>query len=129
MQTFIHYLLHLGFPLVIALLFFRKEWKKVYVIFLLTMLVDLDHVVASPIFQANRCSIGFHPLHSFYAIAGYVILLFFRKPFNILGIGLLLHMSTDLTDCLIMFNKCPECYIEAPAYEVLIFISDLIIIP
>ena len=113
--------------MVIALLFFRKEWKKVYVIFLLTMLVDLDHVIASPIFQANRCSIGFHPLHSFYAIAGYMILLFFRKPFNILGIGLSLHMSTDLIDCLIMFNTCQECYIDAPAYKVLVFISDLII--
>ena len=127
MQTFIHYLLHLGFPLVIALLFFRKEWKKVYVIFLLTMLVDLDHVVASPIFQANICSIGFHPLHSYYAMAGYVILLFFHKPFNILGIGLLLHMTTDFTDCLMMLNTCRECYVEAPAYNILVFISDLII--
>jgi len=111
---------------VIALLFFRKEWKKVYVIFLLTMLVDLDHVFASPIFQANRCSIGFHPLHSVYAIAGYIILVFFRKPFNFLGIGLLLHMVTDLIDCLMMFNKCQECYVEAPAYEVLVFVSGVI---
>lgn len=66
------------------------------------MLVDLDHLVANPIFQANRCSINFHPLHTYYAIMVYVILLFFRKPFNIIGIGLLFHMLTDFIDCMMM---------------------------
>ncbi len=102
MQSFIHYLLHLGFPLLIAFVFFRKEWKKVYLILIATMLVDLDHLVATPIFQANRCSINFHPLHTYYAMVMYVVLLFLRKPFNIIGIGLLLHMLTDLIDCLMM---------------------------
>jgi hypothetical protein len=45
MQTSIHYFLHLGFPFVIAYLFFRKDWKKVYLILIATMLVDLDHLV------------------------------------------------------------------------------------
>ena len=102
MQSFIHYLLHLGFPLLIAFVFFRKEWKKVYLILIATMLVDLDHLVATPIFQANRCSINFHPLHTYYAMIAYVVLLFFRKPFNIVGIGLLLHMLTDGLDCWMM---------------------------
>ncbi|WP_163709471.1 DUF6122 family protein [Mangrovibacterium lignilyticum] len=126
MQTFIHYFLHLVFPAIIAWLFFRKEWKKVYLIFLLTMLVDLDHLLATPIFQANRCSIGFHPLHSYYAIAGYVVLLFFRKPFNIIGIGLLFHMFTDLVDCLFTFSQCPDCLVSSPAYKLLLSIANCI---
>ena len=105
MQTFIHYFLHFGFPLVIAVVFFKKEWKKAYLILLATMLVDLDHLVADPIFQANRCSINFHPLHTYYVMLVYVALLFFRKPFNIIGIGLLFHMLTDFTDCLMMSSS------------------------
>jgi len=100
-QFFIHYSLHFIFPLLIAFVFFRKNWKKVYLIMLLTMIVDLDHLIANPIFQADRCSINFHPLHTYYAIAVYIILIFFRKPLNIIGIGLLLHMLTDFIDCLL----------------------------
>ena len=97
----LHYSLHFFLPLIIAILFFKKEWKKVYVIMILTMLVDLDHLLADPIYQADRCSINFHPLHSYYAIALYFIMSFFRKPFNIIGIGLVLHMIADFTDCFI----------------------------
>lgn len=97
----IHYSLHFFLPLIIAILFFKKEWKKVYVIMILTMLVDLDHLLADPIYQADRCSINFHPLHSYYAIVIYFIMSFFRKPFNIIGIGLVLHMIADYTDCFI----------------------------
>ena len=67
---------------------------------LLTMIVDLDHLLANPIYQADRCSINFHPLHSYYAIAVYMIMIFLQRPFNIIGIGLLLHMLTDFFDCL-----------------------------
>jgi hypothetical protein len=105
MQMFIHYFLHFGFPLFIAFVFFRKDWKKVYLILIATMLVDLDHLVANPIFEANRCSINFHPLHSYYAMIVYVALLFFRKPFNIIGIGLLFHMLTDFIDCVLDPNN------------------------
>ena len=99
-QIFVHYFLHLALPFLISIVFYRKDWKKVYLIMLLTMLVDLDHLLANPIYQVDRCSINFHPLHSYYAIAIYIILIFFRKPFNIIGIGLLLHMITDFIDCL-----------------------------
>ncbi|WP_438961718.1 DUF6122 family protein [Nonlabens sp.] len=102
MQTLLHYFLHLGAPWVIAFVFFRKEWKMTYILFLLTMLVDLDHLFATPVFQAHRCSINFHPLHTYYAMIFYVVFLFFRKPIQILGIGLLFHMVTDYIDCLIM---------------------------
>ena len=109
MQGLLHYFLHFGFPLFIAIVFFKKGWKRVYLIFLATMLVDLDHLLADPIFQADRCSINFHFLHSYYAMIVYVILLFFKRPFNIIGIGLLLHMMTDFIDCIFIFKKCNDC--------------------
>ena len=98
MKDFVHYFLHLGFPLIVAFSFFRKDWKKVYLIFLLTMLVDLDHLLASPIFDPNRCSINFHPLHTYWAIGIYFLMLFFPKT-RIMAIGLLMHMMTDQIDC------------------------------
>ena len=97
----LHYCLHIFLPLIIAILFFKKVWKKVYLIMLLTIVVDIDHLLANPIYQADRCSINFHPLHSYYAIAVYFIMSFFKKPFNIIGIGLVLHMIADFTDCFI----------------------------
>ena len=30
---------------------------------LATMVVDLDHLLADPILDPQRCGIGFHPLH------------------------------------------------------------------
>lgn len=96
----LHYGLHFIFPVFIALLFFRKEWIKVYLIFLATMLIDLDHLLATPIFEVNRCSINFHPLHSYIAIAVYVVVLVYKKT-KIIAIGLLLHIITDWIDCFI----------------------------
>ena len=83
------------------------------------MLVDLDHLFANPIFQLNRCSINFHPLHSYYAMLIYFILIFFRKPLNIIGVGLLFHMFTDLIDCLITFSNCGECLNNSPAIDLI----------
>lgn len=67
-------------------------------IFLATMLVDLDHLLATPIFDPNRCSIGFHPLHSYWAIFIYIIGLGWSKT-RLVSIGLLLHMFIDWQDC------------------------------
>jgi len=90
--------MHFLVPGIIAYIFFRKNWKKVWLIFTLTMFVDLDHLVATPLFDPNRCSINFHPLHSYYAIAVYAILLAPTKT-RIVAIGLLFHMLTDFADC------------------------------
>ncbi len=95
----IHYGLHFIFPALIAFLFFKKQRLKVTMIFITTMLVDIDHLLASPIFDSNRCSINFHPLHSYIAIGIYAIGTFF-KPTRIIAIGLLLHMIADALDCL-----------------------------
>lgn len=101
LQILIHYGLHFLFPGIIALVFFRTHWKKAWLIMIATMLVDVDHLLASPVFASNRCSINFHILHSYYAIGVYLFMLYFKK-FRIIAIGLLFHMLTDFIDCLWM---------------------------
>lgn len=98
LRPFLHYFLHLIFPAAIAFVFFRKDWKKAYLILLATMLVDADHLLSSPIFSPDRCSINFHLLHTYWAIAIYFLLLFFKGFPRIIGLGLLLHMLTDYID-------------------------------
>ena len=97
-QFIIHYSLHYLVPLLISYLFFKSKWKIVYFVFILAMLVDLDHLLATPIFDENRCSINFHPLHSYFAIGFYTFGLYFKKT-RILCIALLFHMLTDAIDC------------------------------
>ncbi|GHC52680.1 DUF6122 family protein [Ulvibacter litoralis] len=97
----LHYTLHFLAPGLLAYVFFRSKWKLAWGIMLATMFVDIDHLVADPIFMVNRCSIGFHPLHSYYAIGVYFLLLFFKKT-RIIAVGLLFHMVTDAIDCLWM---------------------------
>ncbi|PWG06333.1 DUF6122 family protein [Polaribacter aquimarinus] len=94
----IHYGLHFVIPFFIAFYLFKDKWKTVYLIFLFSMLVDLDHLLANPIFDKNRCSLNFHPLHSYIAIGIYFLGLFFRKT-RILCSALLFHMITDYIDC------------------------------
>jgi len=104
-QQVFHYFLHFIFPGIVAYKFFNKKWKRVYTVFLLTMLVDADHLLATPFFDSCRCSIGFHPLHSYFAIMIYALLLLSPK-FRIVSIGLLMHMATDYIDCFFITHNC-----------------------
>jgi hypothetical protein len=105
LQHSIHYFLHLIFPVIIAYKFLGNVWKKGAIIFLLTMIIDLDHLIAHPIFNPCRCSIGFHPLHSYFAILIYILLLAHTKT-RLIAIGLLMHMATDYIDCLFIQSLC-----------------------
>jgi hypothetical protein len=98
LQFIVHYGMHFLVPLGIAFLFFKDRPWRVYLIFLLAMAIDLDHLLADPIFDPNRCSIGFHLLHSYIAIAFYFGMLFFTKT-RIIGLALLWHILTDWVDC------------------------------
>jgi hypothetical protein len=96
----LHLVLHVAVPGITARLAYRKIWLKAWLIMTLTMLVDLDHLLASPIYDPGRCGIGFHPLHTFPAIGAYFLLLLVPK-LRIVGLGLLLHMGLDVMDCLV----------------------------
>ena len=97
-EIMFHLALHFLVPLLIALLFFRKNWKIAYLVLIATMLVDLDHLLASPIYDASRCSIGFHPLHQYWFIAAYFIISIYPKT-RLIGVGLIIHMTLDALDC------------------------------
>ena len=99
-KPIIHYGIHFILPLIVALFLFKNQWKKAYVIMILGMLIDLDHLLATPIFAPNRCSINFHPLHSYYAIAIYILLLIPKKT-RLIGLGLVIHILADSVDCLL----------------------------
>ncbi|MCP2025838.1 hypothetical protein L1276_000978 [Flavobacterium sp. HSC-32F16] len=98
LQSILHYSLHFLAPGIIGFIFFRSQWKRAWIIMVATMIIDLDHLLATPIFDPTRCSVGFHPLHSYYAIAAYLLLLLFKKS-RIIAVGLLFHIVTDWQDC------------------------------
>ena len=93
-----HLALHFLAPAVLTGLFYRKKWKVAYLLMIVTMLVDIDHIFANPIYDPNRCSIGFHPLHELWFIGLYVALCFIPKT-KLVGIGLSIHMALDAIDC------------------------------
>ncbi|MCB2195361.1 MAG: hypothetical protein KQH79_05855 [Bacteroidetes bacterium] len=100
-RPLLHYGMHYAMPFIIALVFFKKDFWKAILLMLAANLIDLDHLLANPIFDANRCSIGFHFLHSYIAIVVYILLLMIPK-IRIVAIGLLLHIITDFVDCLLL---------------------------
>jgi hypothetical protein len=94
----IHIALHFLVPLVVALLFFRNRWQMALVIMVATMVVDLDHLLADPIYDPQRCSMGFHPLHRLGAVVVY-LLLCLPPQTRLYGLGLSIHMLLDSLDC------------------------------
>ena len=67
-------------------------------ILIATMLVDLDHLIADPIYDPDRCSIGFHPLHMEFMCLIYAVMCLFPTT-RWVGLGLLIHMGLDALDC------------------------------
>jgi hypothetical protein len=94
-----HIALHFLIPGLVAILFYKHRWQLAWLVMVLTIVVDLDHLLASPIYDPNRCSINFHPLHSYPAILAFFILAAFPKS-RLIGLGLLIHIAIDLTDCI-----------------------------
>lgn len=100
LKFIVHYSFHFIIPLLIAFFFFKQKWKLVYFILVATMVIDLDHLLANPIYDSTRCSINFHPLHTYYAIGFYFLILIPKKT-RIISIGLLTHIIADSIDCLL----------------------------
>ncbi|HLV69234.1 MAG TPA: DUF6122 family protein [Xanthomarina sp.] len=101
LQPFLHYGIHFLLPLAVALLFFKTQWKIAYLIMICGILIDFDHILANPMFDPNRCSIQFHPLHTYFAIGVYFLLLIPKKT-RLIGLGLVIHILADTVDCLMM---------------------------
>lgn len=113
----IHIALHFVVPFLVAIMFYKESWRNATLWMILTMIVDIDHLLADPIYDPNRCSIGFHPLHTSIPIVVYFLMflipiLYQRfasktevssslRLVHLLGLGLLIHMFLDWTDCLV----------------------------
>ncbi len=111
-----HIILHFIVPTIVALTFYRTQWRHAALLLIATMAVDLDHLLATPIYDPERCSIGFHPLHTMPAILAYGLLFLLSiligrsranstlqptaRFLHLIGLGLLIHMALDWSDCL-----------------------------
>lgn len=94
----LHIILHFLVPALLAGVFFRKNCVVAFTLMAATMIVDIDHILANPIYQPSRCSIGFHPLHQIWFIVLYIALCFLPKT-RLIGLGLSVHMALDAIDC------------------------------
>ena len=99
LRHFLHYGIHFLVPIIIAFVFFRDDKWRVALILLAGIIIDIDHIFAEPIFDPSRCSIGFHPLHSFFLIPVYSGLTLLRRT-RLLGLALVIHIIADTVDCL-----------------------------
>ena len=101
-STILHVILHFFLPLAVAKAVWSEKWIRPFLIMAITIAVDLDHLLADPIFDPNRCSINTHPLHSWPAIVVYLACLL-SSNLRIVALGLLIHMALDGTDCVLLF--------------------------
>jgi Family of unknown function (DUF6122) len=100
----LHLFLHALVPAIIALCFFPKRVAPAFVIMMLTMAVDLDHLLADPIYDPQRCSINFHPLHKPLPVLAYAAMTLHPLT-RLAGLGLTSHMALDSIDCQVTNNR------------------------
>ncbi|MFT7654488.1 MAG: hypothetical protein ACI9ON_002299 [Limisphaerales bacterium] len=93
-----HIALHFLVPLGIAAGLYRSKFWVAYASLLVGLLIDVDHLLAEPIYEAGRCSVGFHPLHTMIPMIIYIGLLLYPKT-RLVGIGLCIHILLDAIDC------------------------------
>ena len=101
LRAIAHLLLHALVPLAVALAWPRRTWWTTWLMLLAGWAIDIDHLLANPVYAPGRCSIGFHPLHTLPAIAVYAALLVPSRT-RVLAVGLLIHIALDGIDCALM---------------------------
>ncbi|TLP80578.1 DUF6122 family protein [Maribacter sp. ACAM166] len=99
-----HYGIHFIVPILITFYFYKDNRVWVAIILLSGILIDVDHILANPMFDPNRCSINFHPLHNYWAIALYIVLFSIKKT-RVFGLAFLLHILADIVDCLFIHSE------------------------
>ena len=97
----VHLVLHVLVPGLVAAIWFPKRRIRAWLILLAGWVIDIDHLLADPVYAPGRCSIGFHPLHTAPAIVAYGALAI-PKPTRLFAFGLLIHIALDGIDCILM---------------------------
>ena len=102
LRHLVHYSFHLVVPFLIGKWLWRDNWRRAGAIMVATIAIDLDHLLADPIFDVNRCSLGFHPLHTLEAGLVYGALLLLPSwKVRAVAVGCLWHLCTDGLDCVL----------------------------
>ena len=57
-RSYLHLGLHFLVPAIISAIFFREKFVRAWVTMSATMMVDVDHLLADPVYDPTRCSIG-----------------------------------------------------------------------
>jgi hypothetical protein len=107
MGFYLHALLHLGADValwIVLLLLLRVGWRSkrsvvVLASILASNLIDLDHLLATPIYDPLRCSITAHPLHSVLLIPLYILATRWERT-RYIALGILVHIVVDSIACL-----------------------------
>ena len=101
LQPFLHYGGHWLVPFLIARAIWPANRLRAGLVIASANFIDIDHLLADPIFDPNRCSIGFHLLHGWEAALGFAALLFVPRWWvRAFGIGALWHLAVDYGECL-----------------------------
>lgn len=100
-RPILHIILHFAVPGVVARIGWRNQFWRAWLIMVATLVIDLDHLLADPLYDPNRCSIGTHALHGGWAMVAYALLIIPRRT-RLIGVGLVIHMALDAVDCLFM---------------------------
>jgi len=78
----------------------KSNLKYIFLLVFSSQLIDLDHLLANPIYDPLRCSINFHPLHSWYMFPLYFIMSIWSK-YKYLFWAIIMHLILDSLDCII----------------------------
>ncbi|MCP5057002.1 MAG: hypothetical protein GY937_09795 [bacterium] len=100
-RPLLHGLLHFLVPGLVARFAYRERALRAWLMMLSANLIDLDHLLADPLFDPNRCSIGFHPLHQWPVQLIWMALAAWPRT-RLFGVGVLIHMALDAIDCAFM---------------------------
>jgi hypothetical protein len=98
-RPLLHIALHILVPLAVAVIFYRRRWRRAWLIMLAGWLIDVDHLLADPVYDPGRCSVTTHILHRWPAQILYLLLALVPKT-RLVGLGLVIHILLDALDCL-----------------------------
>ena len=100
LQALLHYGGHWLAPFAIGWLLWREYGWRAGLVIASANAIDLDHLLADPIFDPERCSIGFHLLHGWEAALAYLAMLLIPRWWvRAFALGALWHLAVDYGDC------------------------------
>jgi hypothetical protein len=98
-RPLLHIALHILVPLAVAVICYRRKWYRASLIMLAGWLIDVDHLLADPVYDPDRCSVSSHILHRWPAQILYLLLAMVPRT-RLVGLGLVIHVLLDALDCL-----------------------------